>query len=142
MTTRLALAALVLAAASGCVRRGAGDGRVADPDVPPRSAFEVYPVEQIAGVKDPHDYRGKPLCQRCHLPDLKLVEAPDALCAGCHHFAHGNHPVNVVQKAPAGDLPLEPGGKVACYTCHDPHRKGKVLRKEFNTLCQSCHKRH
>lgn len=142
MKMRVGILVLLLAAASGCARRTA-EGRVADAAAPPKAAFEVYPSDQIAGVKDPHEFRGKPLCQRCHFPDLKLTNAPNALCGECHAFDHGNHPVNVVQKAPVPtDLPLLEGGKVACHTCHDPHRKGKVLRKEFNTLCVSCHKRH
>lgn len=142
MKMRLGLALLALAATSACANRGA-DGRVGDAAAPPKAAFEVYPVEQIVGVKDPHDFKGKALCQRCHYADLKLTNAPNALCQECHTFSHGNHPVDVAQKAPLPkELPLLAGGKLACHTCHDPHRKGKVLRKEFNTLCQSCHKRH
>ncbi len=140
--TRLALAAL-LAAASGCAHRAADEGRVPDTAAPPRAAFEVYPVDQIVGVKDPHDFRGKPLCQRCHYPDLKLTNGANAHCLECHRLGHGSHPVDVVQKPPVPkDLPLLPGGKLACSTCHDPHRKGRVLRKEFNDLCRSCHRRH
>ena len=143
MTTRLALAAVLAAAASGCLHRAGEGGRVAAAAAPPPASFEVYPVEQIVGVKDPHDFRGKALCQRCHNPDLKLTNAPNALCQECHRLGHGNHPVDVVQKPPMPkDLPLLAGGKLACHTCHDPHGKGKMLRKEFNTLCQSCHKRH
>ncbi len=141
MKRRLALAALALAAASACVRR-ADDGRVPDAAAPPRAAFHVYPVEQIARVKDPHDYQGQALCQRCHYADLKLTNEPNALCRECHRFSHGNHPVDVVQKPPLPkDLPLLAGGKLACHTCHDPHRKGRVLRQDFNTLCRSCHRR-
>lgn len=143
MTHRIALAALALAAASGCVRRAPDEGRVRDAAAPPKAAFEIYPADVIAGVKDPHDFRGKALCQRCHRPDLTLTNAPNALCGECHSFTHGNHPVDVVQKPPyPAGLPLLAGGKVACHTCHDPHRKGKVLRKSFDGLCASCHKGH
>lgn len=142
MLSRLALAAVLLAAVSSCAGRAVEVGRVADAAAPPKTAFEVYPVAQIAGVKDPHEYRGKALCQRCHLADLQLTNAPNALCAECHRFGHGNHPVDVVQKAAAKGLPLLAGGRVACHTCHDPHRKKSALRKPFNELCTSCHEAH
>jgi predicted CXXCH cytochrome family protein len=140
MPTRVALAAVLLLAAASCARRN--DSRVPDSGAPPKAAFEVYPAEQVAAAKDPHDFRGKALCQRCHTPDLKLTNAPNALCVECHRFGHGNHPVEVVQKTPAKDLPLLAGGRVACHTCHDPHQKKSVLRKGFNDLCRSCHARH
>ncbi len=140
---RWRLAALLAVAVASCAEGGRpSDGRVADAAAPPRAAFEVYPAAQVAGVKDPHDYHGKALCQRCHAPDLKLTNAPNALCRECHRFGHGNHPVDVVQKTPAKDLPLLAGGKVACHTCHDPHQKKVVLRKRFDDLCRSCHKPH
>ena len=141
MLSRAALAAAILAAVAACAH-GADDGRVADAAAPPRAAFEVYPLERIAAVKDPHDYNGKALCQRCHLPDLKLTNAPNALCVECHRFGHGNHPVEVVQKTPVKGLPLLAGGKVACHTCHDPHQRKSVLRAPFNDLCRTCHGVH
>ncbi len=140
MLSRIALAGLVLFALVSCTH--GPTGRVPDAAAPPKAAFEVYPAAQVAGVKDPHDYQGKALCQRCHQPDLKLTNEPNALCRECHRFGHGNHPVDVVQKKPASDLPLLTGGKVACHTCHDPHRKKVVLRKRFDDLCRSCHKGH
>jgi predicted CXXCH cytochrome family protein len=140
---RLSLGAVLLAAAAAaCTHVAPDDGRVPDAAAPPRAAFEAYPPEQIAGVKDPHDHRGKALCQRCHFPDLKLTDAPNALCRACHSFPHASHPVDVVQRNPAKDLPLLAGGKVACHTCHDPHQKRSVLRKRFNELCLSCHGSH
>ena len=141
MLSRAALAAAILAAVAACAH-GADDGRVADAAAPPRAAFEVYPLERIASVKDPHDYNGKALCQRCHMPDLKLTNAPNALCVECHRFGHGNHPVEVVQKTPVKGLPLLAGGKVACHTCHDPHQRKSVLRAPFNDLCRTCHGVH
>ncbi len=142
MKPALLAAAVLGLAASGCVR-DAARGRIADAAAPPKAAFEVYPPDQVAGAKDPHDFRGKALCQRCHYPDLKLTNGPNALCQECHRFPHGNHPVDVAQKAPLPkDLPLLAGGKLACHTCHDPHRKGKVLRKSFNELCTTCHAKH
>ncbi len=142
MLPRAVLASAVLAALSACGHRAPDAGRVADAAAPPKAAFEVYPLERIAGVKDPHDFEGKALCQRCHLPDLKLTDAPNALCTECHRFGHGNHPVDVVQKKPVTELPLLAGGKVACHTCHDPHRKKSVLRKPFDELCVVCHTAH
>ncbi|HEX9399008.1 MAG TPA: cytochrome c3 family protein [Anaeromyxobacter sp.] len=148
-TLRPRLAVLAAAAAlASCAHRAAtnaptADGRVADVAAPPKAAFEVYPPEEIAALKSPHLYKGKALCQRCHLPDLKLTNGPNALCRECHRFGHGNHPVEVAQKtAMAGDLPLLTGGKLACHTCHDPHQQKPVLRKPFDDLCQTCHKRH
>lgn len=139
MRSRLAAAAVLLAVLAACARRT--DGRVADPDAPPKAAFEVYPAEQIAGVADPHAYRGKALCQRCHRPDLKLTNAPNDLCQECHRFGHRSHPVDVVQRTAVSGLPLREGGKLACHTCHDPHQKRPVLRKG-SQLCASCHRRH
>lgn len=142
MLSRAVLASAILAVVAACGHRAPDTGRVADAAAPRKADFQVFPAEQIAGVKDPHDFQGKALCQRCHLPDLKLTNAPNALCRECHRFGHGNHPVDVVQKAAVKDLPLLAGGKLACHTCHDPHRKKSVLRKSFDELCSSCHKRH
>jgi hypothetical protein len=142
MTIRLVIAASLVAAVAGCVHRTQGDGRVADAAAPARAAFMVRPAAEVAAVKDPHDYQGKPLCQRCHAPDLKLTNGANALCRECHSFKHGNHPVDVVQKTPAPGLPLLAGGKVACHTCHDPHQRKHVLRTGFDNLCKTCHAGH
>ena len=139
------LAALVLAAATACAPRVATT--VSQPPPPPKRLFEPYPPERVAGVRNPHDYEGKPLCQRCHVTSGELVtNDPVALCSECHsfgtrHHKKHSHPVNVVQKT-AVDLPLRPGGKVACHTCHDPHRTKRSLRKPFNDLCIACHSGH
>jgi predicted CXXCH cytochrome family protein len=134
------LAAAAAAALAACA--GSQRGRVADAAAPPRSAFEVYPAGEVAGLKSPHDHKGKALCQRCHEPSLALVKPVNALCQECHSFKHGNHPVDVVQKAAVKDLPLLAGGNVGCHTCHDPHQKKVVLRKPFNALCRTCHGSH
>ncbi len=138
--SRSALVAVVLLALASCTRRS--DGRVPDSAEPPKAAFQVYPAEEVAGVKDPHDYKGKALCQRCHFPDLKLIAGPNEVCTACHAFGPGSHPVNVVHKAAVKDLPLLAGGKVACHTCHDPHHNKSALRKPFNELCVMCHGPH
>ncbi len=112
----------------------------------PRVEFTPYPESQVAAVRNPHAYLGRPLCQRCHLPgDAGLTSGAIALCVSCHAFGHANHPVDVVQATPARDLPLLPGGKVACHTCHDPHdlkRHRSGLRFGFSDLCLRCHTRH
>jgi predicted CXXCH cytochrome family protein len=148
-TSRRAPAALLgvsvaaaLAACAGARGSKPADGRVPDPSAPAKAAFERYPAAEVAGVKNPHAYKGKALCQRCHAPDLTLANQPVALCEECHKFANHNHPVHVVQKEPSGTLPLLPGGKVACHSCHDPHNAKVALRKTFNELCTDCHKRH
>jgi predicted CXXCH cytochrome family protein len=137
---RVALAGALLGAA--CAAPGARTGAPAADPAPAKALFEPYPVAEIVSVKDPHEYKGAALCQRCHFPDGTLTDAPNALCTACHGFRHGNHPVDVVEKKPVKDLPLLAGGKVGCHTCHDPHQKQRVLRKPFNQLCTTCHRRH
>jgi predicted CXXCH cytochrome family protein len=133
------LAAVALAAMSACAPRP----RTA-PDSPAagKALFVPYDAARVAGVKDPHDFEGKALCQRCHFVDGRLIGDANALCAGCHRFGHRSHPVEVVQRRAVKDLPLLEGGRVACHTCHDPHQKQRVLRKPFNELCRSCHRPH
>lgn len=131
-----------LAGLAACAGRAVGPQRVADAAAPPRTAFQVYPAAEIAGVRSPHDFRGKALCQRCHAPDLRLTNAPNALCRECHDVGHRSHPVEVVQKTSSGALPLLDGGKLACHSCHDPHQKRSVLRRPFNQLCKECHRGH
>jgi predicted CXXCH cytochrome family protein len=133
---------LVAAALAACAVRPSHPARVADAAAPPRAAFEVYPAAELAGLKSPHEYKGKALCQRCHEASLALVKPVNALCGECHSFRHGNHPVDVVQRTPVKGLPLLAGGNVGCHTCHDPHQQKVVLRKPFNTLCQICHGGH
>ncbi|MBI5479468.1 MAG: hypothetical protein HY906_11460 [Deltaproteobacteria bacterium] len=111
-------------------------------------AFVSYADAEVAAVKNVHAYKGKPVCQACHLRrDRRLRGDPIQLCQRCHSFEHRNHPVNVVMKPerrPA-DLPLADGGRVACHSCHDPHvltafKHG--LRMELTPMCQRCHKGH
>lgn len=138
-----ALAALLLAA-GGCATLL---GPKATPKVgTPPPPWVAYPEEQVAAVKDPHAYQGAPLCQRCHTGPAGALRAdPIAICKDCHPQRHGNHPVGVVHKTPAKDLPYGEGGLLVCHTCHDPHdvRKGhKALRLAFNDLCLRCHQQH
>ncbi len=134
----LAAAALVLACAGSRTATG--------PAAPPHPSvqFTPIPAADAAAVKDPHAYNGKPLCQKCHQQGGALLDEPIALCRGCHKFGHHNHPVNVVvTKVQVTDLPMLPGGRLACHTCHDPHLGGREkLRKSFDQLCLVCHVRH
>jgi predicted CXXCH cytochrome family protein len=133
-----ALGLLGALSAAGCARL------LAPPR--PRVEFTPYPEAEVVAVRDPHAYRGRPLCQRCHRGgDGALTSGAIALCVSCHAFGHANHPVDVVQRTPAGDLPLLEGGVVACHTCHDPHdlkRQRAGLRLGFSELCLRCHPRH
>lgn len=107
--------------------------------------FTPYPEAEVAGVRDPHAFRGQPLCQRCHVPGAGLAADPVSLCLGCHRLPHGNHPVNVAQRSPVADLPLLEGNRVACHSCHDPHdltRRRAGLRLPVNELCRRCHPGH
>jgi predicted CXXCH cytochrome family protein len=158
---RRGLALVLLLASSGCASVAgtpAGTAEKPAPKVPPAQAEQptakgppglawvVYPEAEAAGVKDPHAYRGQPLCQRCHAgPSGALHDDPIALCKACHPQRHGNHPVGVVQKTPAKDLPYGEGGRVVCHTCHDQHdlkQHKKGLRLAFNDLCLRCHQQH
>lgn len=142
MFRRALLPAALFAALAGCAPALRGGTSAAAAPPPTTALFEPYPAAEIRGVKSPHDYKGKPLCQRCHFPDGKLTAAPNVLCAGCHVLKHGNHPVNVAQKTPIEGLPLLAGGMVACHTCHEPHAKKSALRKPFDELCTACHTGH
>jgi predicted CXXCH cytochrome family protein len=119
---------LLLAACAGSARRG------------PEPVS--YPAAEVAAVKDVHAYRGRPLCQGCHAEAGALLAAPNALCARCHTFVHGTHPVDVEQKGGAEGLPLA-GRRVVCHTCHDPHavQPKAALRLAYNDLCTRCHLR-
>lgn len=134
--------AVALAAALACAPRARTPAPAPVPVAPAEPLFVPYAAAELVGVKDPHEYRGKALCQRCHHQDGRLTAPPNALCAECHSFRHASHPVEVVQKKAVKDLPLLEGGRVACHTCHDPHQKKRVLRRPFNELCRTCHRGH
>ncbi len=127
MSVRVAFVAALALAAAGCVK----------------PAYVPYPDADVVGVKNPHDFRGKPLCQACHEPGRSaLKNDPVKLCRACHSFHGGNHPVEVVQRTPASGIPLMSGGRVACHSCHDPHdfkRFPRGLRYKADELCTRCH---
>lgn len=122
-------------------------GLLAGACAPPRLVtFEPVAEADAAQVKNVHVAGQSSLCQGCHLRGAvapALRADPIALCKGCHRQAHGNHPVAVEMKRPAGGLPLWKG-QIACNTCHDPHaiRQGHGLRAEPRALCLACHTGH
>jgi predicted CXXCH cytochrome family protein len=136
----LALLALALATPLACARRPPA------PPPPAKAEFTPIPEAEAAAVKNPHDHRGKPLCQRCHEPGAAGVKTdPIALCAGCHDVGPMRHPFRVEAPATATDLPLMPGRMIACHTCHEPHAvKARLggLRMAYKDLCLRCHVRH
>ncbi len=136
------LSAVLVAVLAACAPRAP-----AVPAAPPRPKveFKSIPAAEAALVKNPHDHIGKPLCQRCHQVGGALTNpSAIALCVECHAQAGANHPVGVAPPNPVTDLPLLPGGKIACHTCHDPHdlKTHGILRMRYNELCLRCHERH
>jgi predicted CXXCH cytochrome family protein len=105
--------------------------------------FQPIPADEAARVKNPHDYDGGTLCQRCHtLGETRPIADPIALCAQCHEPRFMKHPFGVPQPTGAEGLPLMAGRKVACHTCHDPHAVKSHphgLRSEYVPLCRKCH---
>lgn len=98
---------------------------------------------ELARVKNAHAHDGAPACGKCHVERSEALLGGQEACHACHAFHSGNHPVGVAPKQmdPKADLPLA-GGKIACFTCHDPHdvkRNGKGLRARFDELCFGCH---
>ena len=59
-----------------------------------------------------------------HAPDYFLTEPPSELCLGCHdeheHAGVAEHAGKDVKAPWLGDE----NGKIACFTCHDPHPEG------------------
>ncbi len=86
-------------------------------------------------------------CATCHEePDYKAIKAKGSeACLKCHPASLGrDHSIGVVPKIIPADLPLGEGNKITCITCHEPHGKttfDRLLRKDFNSLCVSCHKK-
>jgi predicted CXXCH cytochrome family protein len=106
--------------------------------------FQPYPEAEVAGHKDAHEFRGKPLCQACHVPGNGLKAEPVAVCGHCHDVRHMNHPMAVPMREQPEGLPLW-NATIVCHTCHDPHDvKGNPagLRYAGKDLCLRCHLRH
>jgi predicted CXXCH cytochrome family protein len=110
-----------------------------------RVEFAPIPDVDAAHVANPHDFRGKALCQRCHVRgEDRLSVDPVSLCGQCHDAARMKHPYDVVQPVPPAGLPLAEG-RIVCHTCHDPHdvkKRRAGLRLAYVELCLRCHERH
>ncbi|MFI5323657.1 MAG: cytochrome c3 family protein [Thermodesulfobacteriota bacterium] len=73
-------------------------------------------------------------CLDCHTevpkegktsPTYFLVDEPSEVCLGCHdESTHPGSKVHIEQIAKP--LPGDQNGKIACFTCHDPHPEGVI----------------
>lgn len=74
------------------------------------------------------------ICLDCHTkkpgkdetsPDYFLVDLPSENCLGCHeemtHSGNKEH-----EQQDAEPMPADENGKIACFTCHDPHPQGAI----------------
>ena len=74
------------------------------------------------------------VCLDCHTevpkegmksPTYFLVDAPSENCLGCHDET--THPGSKEHEGmDAKPLPGDENGKIACFTCHDPHPDGVI----------------
>jgi len=84
---------------------------------------------------NPHEkmIRSKGACIDCHTKvpkadehaaDYFLVDTPSESCLGCHsETEHPGVAEHAGKDAPQA-LPADENGKIACFTCHDPHPAG------------------
>jgi len=93
---------------------------------------------------NPHEkmVRSKSVCIDCHTrvpkagehaADYFMVDPPSENCLGCHAESehagsreHVGHELGKDLGPAAAGLPLDEHGKVACFTCHDPHPAGAI----------------
>jgi predicted CXXCH cytochrome family protein len=114
---------------------------------PAKGQWVVYPEAEVKDVKNVHDYKGAALCQRCHVDGGKKLLAADvpSLCLPCHPGAVKMTHVGKIQNPRPASLPFEPGGRIICYTCHDPHdvKAHKYgFRADYTKVCLECHTKH
>jgi hypothetical protein len=74
------------------------------------------------------------VCLDCHTkvpkegeksPTYFLVDLPSENCLGCHEeLEHAG--VKEHEGKDANPLPGDENGKIACFTCHDPHPRGVI----------------
>jgi len=74
------------------------------------------------------------VCLDCHTkvpkedetsPDYFLVDLPSENCLGCHEeMEHAG--VKEHEGKEAKPFPGDENGKIACFTCHDPHPEGAI----------------
>lgn len=111
----------------------------------PKRVWVVHPDAEVSGATNAHEYKGAPLCQRCHASeDGKLRTKEPELCYECHAAAKMTH-VGKIQKPAPKTLPVEAGGRIICHTCHEVHdvKAQKFgFRMEYTAECLECHKRH
>jgi hypothetical protein len=83
---------------------------------------------------NPHEkmVRSKAACLECHskvpnvgdhAADYFLVDTPSEHCLGCHD-ENEHVGVQLHLGKEAAPLPADEKGKIACFTCHDPHPQG------------------
>ena len=90
------------------------------------------------------------LCWRCHPPmpgsffDKHFLVKPESWMLKT---------IEATERQEGVILPLVPKGRITCSTCHNPHQKGVIQRKEaaagadaharlridYNSLCRACH---
>lgn len=140
------LAALVVA----CAAR-----RPLEPPPPPRVEtadaglpWVRYSPEELAKVKNAHDYKGLPACQLCHAHETPMLLAgPAHTCERCHRNARHSPGHEAGTKLPperVKGLPME-NGVVICHTCHATHDLKQFrygLRAPVNEVCLACHAKH
>jgi hypothetical protein len=114
----------------------------------------LTPSMARGGEKDednPHEkmLRSKSVCVDCHTrvpkadehaPDYFLVDAPSESCLGCHSETEHAGVKEHVGKDP-GPLPADENGKIACFTCHDPHPEGVLPGRRVYKSTVSAHTR-
>jgi hypothetical protein len=99
---------------------------------------EDNPHEKMVGSKtvciDCHTRVPKP---EEHAADYFLVDTPSEHCLGCHSDAeHTGAKEHLGQTAPK-ELPADENGKIACFTCHDPHPQGVLPGRTVRTSAVS-----
>jgi predicted CXXCH cytochrome family protein len=121
-------------------------------DVPPGLCLSCH--ADTISAKAATSLHGKVSCTACHDPHANVTPslvpaAGSTLCARCHlavdamieagHPVYG-HPVH------AADDPLQPGRKMGCVSCHEPHgqddiSKLNIAENEFvqRRFCLKCH---
>jgi predicted CXXCH cytochrome family protein len=119
--------------------------------------FKCHAKSQWAD-RSPHQdvARKQKGCTLCHAVDPEegdtdtFVADITIVCLACHgnpdHPAGVRHTVTLTAKVPEvrGPLPLGPGRRITCATCHDPHLDtptGHRLRGggTENAFCSRCH---
>ena len=72
-----------------------------------------------------------------HAADYFLVDTPSEHCLGCHSdLEHTGAKEHLGKDAPK-DLPGDENGKIACFTCHDPHPQGVLPERTVHKSAAS-----